>query len=142
MHARTALPCDAQSVRAARRFLSAELAAWGIAADVVDTAELLVSELVTNAVLHARSDVDLSVDAAGEGIRVGVTDGNPRGLTRRRHRLDAATGRGLMLVEQLAASWGVEPRTPGKVVWFEVHPGAAEPEPDLSFFLSLEDGAA
>lgn len=141
MQARTALPSSAQSVRAARRFLREALAAAGFDGDdgdVGDVAELLVSELVSNAVLHARSEIEIAVTVLGNTVRVDVQDGSPRGVVRRRHRLDSATGRGLMLVDRMAASWGVQPREQGKVVWFEVVAGAPEPEPDLDFYLSVD----
>lgn len=138
MQARTALPCDAQSVRAARRFVRDALAEAGLDGDVTDTAQLLVSELVSNAILHARSDIELAVTVDDGTVHVDVADANPRGILRRRHRLDSATGRGMMLVDRLAASWGVQPRAPGKVVWFEVVAGRPEPAPDLDYYLSLD----
>lgn len=138
MPVRTALPCDAQSVRAARRFVTTQLAEWGIDPGCRDNAELLVSELVSNAILHARTALDLDVRRAGDGVRVSVTDRSPRGLVRKRHTLGSATGRGLILVEQLSAAWGVDVNGNGKTVWFEVRPGMVEPEPDVATFLTFE----
>lgn len=138
MSARTALPCDARSVAVARHFVTAQLDSWGIESDCSYGAELMVSELVSNAVLHARTDVEILVDRVADGVRIGVIDRSRRALLRKRHSLGSATGRGLMLVDQLSSSWGVQNRRRGKLVWFEVHPGMAEPEPDLDALLSLE----
>jgi anti-sigma regulatory factor (Ser/Thr protein kinase) len=86
---------------------------------LVDRAVLLASELVTNAVIHARTELRLRVELRGELLHLAVHDGSPRLL-----RLvpipdpEAEGGRGLWLVEQLARAWGVN-RHPdgGKVVW-------------------------
>lgn len=91
----------------------------------VDTVVLLVSEVVTNAVLHARSAIRLAIEDRDGVVRVEVHDGSPMPPRMHRFRLASATGRGLRLLEQLSLSWGVEPVTgSGKVVWFEV--GAAD----------------
>lgn len=142
VQARTALPCDPQSVRAARHFVSDALRDWGQTEQLVDTAELLVSELVSNALLHAHSSVEVVLRYAEDTTRVEVSDTSGRDVVRRRHSLSATTGRGLMLVDQLAAAWGVTRRRGGKIVWFEVRPGMAEPEPDLDAFLAFADGVA
>jgi anti-sigma regulatory factor (Ser/Thr protein kinase) len=86
---------------------------------LVDRAVLLAAELVTNAVVHARTELQLRVELRGELLHLAVRDGSPRLL-----RLvtipdpEAEGGRGLWLVEQLARAWGVN-RHPdgGKVVW-------------------------
>ena len=111
------LPPSTDSVPVARRFVRAELAQSSLD---VDTAVLLVSELVTNAVLHGRSPFTLTLEHRDEVVRVEVVDGSP--LPPRVHSFSAlsATGRGLRLVERLAVAWGVDPRDGGKSVWFEV----------------------
>jgi anti-sigma regulatory factor (Ser/Thr protein kinase) len=113
------LPPTTASVPVARRFVRARLEDG--AADV-DTATLLVSEVVTNAVLHARSAVTLTVDVADDVVRITVRDGSP--VQPRVHPLapTSATGRGMFLVDRLAKRWGVDadPVAGGKVVWFEV----------------------
>ena len=138
MHAAVTLPCQPRSVAEARRFVSRSLAASGSPPGVVETAELLASELVTNAVLHARTPFHVSVAVADGVARVGVTDRSTRLLARRRHSVESATGRGLVLVEQLAASWGIDARPDDKTVWFEVRPGVGDVEPDLDAFLARE----
>lgn len=120
------LPASRESPRAARRFIEGILEAWGCA-EVVDTVTLLVSELVGNAVLHAGSEVELSVRLVGDRLRVDVIDRSTAVPHRRDAGSDDQTGRGSDLVEILATSWGITGRPDGKSVWFEVElPKAAE----------------
>lgn len=121
-----ALRPEPSSVRQARRYVSETLTAIGFD-DAGPTAELLVSELVTNAILHARSPLNVSVETRGELVRVAVADDSPRSPQRRRHSLDSGTGRGLLLVERMAERWGVDVGSAGKVVWFELSREPAEP---------------
>jgi anti-sigma regulatory factor (Ser/Thr protein kinase) len=86
----------------------------------VEMATLLVSELVTNAVLHAGTAIELCVELRGGILRVEVRDGTTLAPSRRRYDLTAGTGRGMMLVEELAAAWGSELVDDGKLVWFEL----------------------
>jgi anti-sigma regulatory factor (Ser/Thr protein kinase) len=76
--------------------------------------------LVTNSVLHADSEVELAVNMEGDRLRVEVRDENPQAPIRKDYSLSAATGRGLVLVEELSADWGSERANDGKVVWFEL----------------------
>jgi anti-sigma regulatory factor (Ser/Thr protein kinase) len=117
------LPPTTDSVPVARRFVQARLVDSAADGSVdLDTATLLVSEVVTNAILHARTTVTLTVEVADELVRITVRDGSP--LRPRLHSSapTSATGRGLRLVDSLAKRWGVEadPVTGGKIVWFEV----------------------
>lgn len=144
VRAEAALPCDPASVRDARRFVQERLTGWGLAG-AAETAVLLVSELVTNALLHARTPVKVVLDGDGDGVRVAVVDASPARPARRRHSLQSGTGRGLLLVDQLAATWGVARRPPGKEVWFALAvdaDGAEVGEPDLDGFLALDAGLA
>ena len=113
------LPADASSVAAARRHVQATLCAWGLGA-LVDTAALLVSELVTNALLHAGSELEVRVARDPEHVQVIVLDRSSRRPVRRRHGLGAGTGRGLGLVDVLADGWGTADGVDGwaKGVWF------------------------
>ncbi len=113
------LPSDAPSARQARRFVDETLRRWECD-DLLDTVELLVSELVTNAVLHARSDVDISVQLLPDRVRIEVADQSPEGIRRRALTADGSSGRGISMVESLALAWGVSPHRSGKAVWFEV----------------------
>src|SRR5690348_1552560 len=119
MDLRTVLPCDASSVGIARRLVRGEL---GPLADpeLMDAASLLVSELVTNAIVHARTDVGFHAAVGGGVFRAEVTDGNPTVPTPRRPSGLAGTGRGLQLIEQLATRWGVTTSGSGKTIWFEL----------------------
>lgn len=139
MHAETSLACDPSSVRTGRQFVSVQLSHWGYDGATF-TACLLVSELITNAVLHARTDVRLVLDEDSDVVRIAVHDSSARPVRRRRHSVQSGTGRGLRLVEQMSRAWGVDASPPGKVVWFDLgREGEPEPEPDLDAFLSVED---
>jgi anti-sigma regulatory factor (Ser/Thr protein kinase) len=87
---------------------------------LADDAALLVSELVTNAVIHARSDVVLRLWRTDSGIRVEIAERDSQPVTARPVNPEALGGRGLYLVETLARDWGVRPAEPGKTVWFEL----------------------
>lgn len=126
MELQRALPANPASAATARRLTEDALRAWR-QGDLVEVVTLLVSELVTNAVLHAGSAIDLRVRSNGGRVRVEVGDGSAVLPARRRYGEEATTGRGLGLVAMLASSWGAEPRPQGKVVWFQV--GGSEPEP-------------
>jgi anti-sigma regulatory factor (Ser/Thr protein kinase) len=103
------------------------LSAWSCE-HIADDAALLVSELVTNVVVHARSDVAVRLWRTDSGIRVEIADRDPEAVVSRPFNPEALGGRGLHLVEALAREWGVRPAPPGKTVWFElgieVSPGA------------------
>ena len=107
------------SPRDARRFVSQVLREWG-RADLEAPAALLVSELVTNVVLHAGTSARLVLRRVGGGVRAEVHDGDPSLPMMKSYGTEATTGRGLTLVEMLAASWGSERQDSGKVVWFEL----------------------
>lgn len=85
----------------------------------VEVADLLVSEVVANAVLHARSAAVLSLHAQGPMLRVEVADAVRGGLCRR-DVADENGGFGLRIVDALAERWGVDECDGGKVVWFEL----------------------
>src|SRR3954470_16853174 len=88
--------------------------------DLVEPAVLLVSELVTNALLHAGTDIDLVAEVDGGGLRVEVGDGSPHLPSRRRYAATAGTGRGLMMLESMVDDWGVTRHRRGKTVWFRL----------------------
>ena len=113
------LPPTTASVPVARRFVRSRLVDG--AADV-DTAALLVSEVVTNAILHARTTVTLTVDVDDDVVRITVRDGSPARPQLHAFAPTSTTGRGLRLLDRLARRWGVDadPVTGGKIVWFEV----------------------
>lgn len=121
--ASTVLPPDPTSARVCRRFLTTTLSDWG-ADSCADDAVLLVSELVTNAVLHAGTEIEVQINLDRDLLRVEVRDGNPLLPSVRRYSTLSGTGRGLALVANTAADWDAE-RLPGggKRIWFELAAG-------------------
>lgn len=113
------LPALPQTVRGARDFATEVLADLA-SDDAVDDVTLALSEVVTNAVLHAGTTIKVSVAVGREVVRVEVADGSPRVPSARDYASTAGTGRGLRLVAALTARWGVDVRSGGKSVWFEV----------------------
>jgi anti-sigma regulatory factor (Ser/Thr protein kinase) len=121
------LPPEAASAARARALVRHTLAAAGVdptgADGWAEAAELAVSEVVTNALVHGGTPMGLRVRAGAAGLRVEVTDGNPHHPTVREYATLAGTGRGLTLLEESVDRWGVE-QVPGdgKTVWFEILP--------------------
>ncbi|MGY5123267.1 SpoIIE family protein phosphatase [Streptomyces nigrescens] len=104
--------------------------------DQVDSAVLMVSEMVTNVLLHTDGDALLVAEITGERgarrIRVDVADSSDELPHRRCPGELASSGRGLMLLELLAGAWGVDPRGDGKSTWFELYEEAGEAAGPLS----------
>jgi anti-anti-sigma factor len=101
-----------------------DVAARAAAEGLVERAELLASELVTNALVHARTDVRLRLSLRNRRLHLGVHDGGRRLLRLVGSSPDAEAGRGLLLVERLSRAWGVyRPPEGGKVVWCVLGPG-------------------
>jgi PAS domain S-box-containing protein len=121
------LPPAPDSARHARRFVADVLSAAGVDSERRDTAVLLTSELVTNGIVHALTDLQVTVEATSTWVRVEVVDGNPNLPQRRDYDAEAMTGRGLEMLELLADELGVQPLADeGKRVWFRL--GAAAPD--------------
>jgi anti-sigma regulatory factor (Ser/Thr protein kinase) len=116
---------DLRAVPEARRAVRELLRHWGKPGRS-EIAELLTSELVTNALVHTDDDAVLTATVEAHALRVEVRD-----FVARRPRLrvphadDGTHGRGLVLVQSLADAWGVKAHEVGKVVWFELAAGAA-----------------
>lgn len=116
---------DLHAVPEIRRELRELLGQWG-RCDSTDVAQLLASELVTNALVHTEQGAVVTAVVASSTLRVEVRDfitglpapGPPGHL--RQDSLDT-NGRGLFLVQSLADSWGIRTQGMGKVVWFELH---------------------
>lgn len=89
-------------------------------ADLLDAAELVVSELVTNALLHTASAIDVSARVDADGLLLEVFDESASLPAERGHDVLAGTGRGLALVHELTAGWGARRTSSGKVVWARV----------------------
>ncbi|MFD9378229.1 ATP-binding protein [Streptomyces sp. NPDC059999] len=113
---------DLKAVGEIRRALR-ELMRHRCRSDTADVAELLITELVTNALVHTEQGAEVSASLAATRLRVEVRD-----YASRRPRPyvpsadDGTHGRGLVLVQELADEWGVDTlaRGAGKVVWFEL----------------------
>jgi DNA-binding response OmpR family regulator len=122
---------DLGDVAVARRFVADHCRVWGCE-DIVHDAELVVTELVTNALVHAQTRCEVRVRRRDRFLRIEVMDegdGTPDLLAAGEH---AEHGRGLVLVSAVGSAWGVEARPPaGKMVWVELFtasdpPGAEE----------------
>nr|BFD89688.1 hypothetical protein KitaXyl93_10480 [Kitasatospora sp. Xyl93] len=118
---------DRAMVAHSRRFTRETLAAWGLGA-LADWAELLTSELITNALVHAGSPTQLRL-YCDRVLTVEVADREPEVPRIRRARGEDEGGRGIHLVNELAHRWGSRRTQDGKVVWFELElpPGASPP---------------
>ena len=116
------MPPTSASVFLARRSTRQLLTAWEVAPDVVGAAELVVSELVTNAARQSEDPVDVVLACEGPVLRIEVTDTSHRMpvLPVEDVDADATSGRGLLLVDALADRWGVQSEGLGKRVWAEI----------------------
>lgn len=121
--AKARLDAQPQSAASARRFVDETLHRWHCD-ELFDVVGLLTSELVTNAILHAHSEIELSVSMMPDAIRIDVLDHSAEMPSPRTAAEEDTSGRGLGLVEALATAWGVDERPGGKSVWFEL------PRPD------------
>jgi anti-sigma regulatory factor (Ser/Thr protein kinase) len=109
-----------EAVRHARRFTSRTMRAWGVAAHA-DAVLLIVSELVTNALVHTEGPVRLDLTLVGNRMRIAVADTSPRSPVKPTSiGWEATGGRGLLLVEAMSAAWGTVPVSGGKQVWSEL----------------------
>lgn len=102
--------------RQARDFLAAACSDWR-AEQFVEVGSLVVSELVSNAVLHAGTDLDLTLEYSGARLLMRVHDGSPVLPEPAGVRPIGAGGHGLEIIARIAESWGVEPDPGGKSVW-------------------------
>jgi DNA-binding NarL/FixJ family response regulator len=116
---RMRFPAELQSARTARKFVGAVLDDWSCSG-LVDSIQLLVSELVTNAVVHAKSEVEVALHLRNDRVRVEVVDAATEYVHRRDAGEDEQSGRGMALTEALASAWGIDTLVAGKSVWFEV----------------------
>ena len=109
------------AVPSARLHARLVLREWGLSADMAEAAELVVSELVTNALEHGSAGIPATVriwlSSDGGGVAVRVWDASPRPPVRMDAGAEADSGRGLMIVTALSTDWGFSAADPGKVVW-------------------------
>jgi DNA-binding NarL/FixJ family response regulator len=117
--ARSRLAAEVQSAGSARRFVETTLEEWDCA-DSLEIVKLLVSELVTNAVLHAGSDAEVVVQLTPSVLHIEVMDDSPVMPVLREAGSSETSGRGLALVANYASAWGTRRLAHGKSVWFDV----------------------
>ncbi|MFJ7042087.1 SpoIIE family protein phosphatase [Streptomyces sp. NPDC101112] len=120
----TVAQAEPERIAGARQQVRELLHDWSCP-DQVDSAVLLVSEMLTNVLVHTDADALLVVEMTGEGgkrrMRIEVTDASDDLPHKRRPGELASSGRGLVLMDVLADAWGVDPRGDGKSIWFELH---------------------
>lgn len=129
MKEQISLAANNVSPRQARQWVSTRC---GVNPDTIFTVELLVSELVSNAVVHAHSATILTLDRGPRALHVEVEDhGMDMVQSPRRGGPvpQGASGRGLKIVSALASSWGIRPTEQGKSVWFEIPVGTEGASP-------------
>lgn len=141
---RLALADTPNAVALARLHTADVLSGWGVCADVVETAQLLVSELATNAVRHSEKGeapvppfssqsgvqpFELLLEIVSGAVRLSVWDRDPRPPVLKEVGVDATGGRGIFIVAAMSRAWGYYPArsAPGKVVWAEVALAATWP---------------
>ena len=108
------------SVVAARAFVRSRLKRCQELEVAVEDALLVATELVTNAVLHARTWIRLRLRVDKSTVRIEVHDANPRLPAEPPPEPEATSGRGLAIVAAVATGWGAEHQGDGKVVWAEI----------------------
>jgi len=104
------------SVPSGRRFVRATLSQWGLDR-MKDRVELVASELITNALLHAASPAQLRIEKLPDRVRLELGDESeslPQ-LTKPNH--DATSGRGVFLIDTVTSCWGITPTDTGKTIW-------------------------
>ncbi|HTX63353.1 MAG TPA: ATP-binding protein [Acidimicrobiales bacterium] len=121
-------PADPASIAAAREYVGSQLDRWGLTAES-GVVSLVVSELATNAVRHARSGFGLDLSRADGAVRVAVGDESAVPPVIRERKPHAESGLGLRIVATLASDWGFDLREGGKQVWAHVAASVARPGP-------------
>ncbi|MFB7620159.1 ATP-binding protein [Kitasatospora sp. NPDC056181] len=124
------VPPDGAAVPAARRLVLEIVRAWGVplSGEALEELELCASEVIANAVGHAKARCAVTVRRVDGRLRVEVADPHPT-LERREADPESTGGRGLLLVEALAHAWGWHPAGAGKVVWFDFRESCEAPCP-------------
>jgi len=111
------LPADVDSVRVGRRFAAGALAEWSIRESVAADAIVIVSELLTNAVLHGAPPIALRLELTEGTLSIEVDDGDRTMPKPRRPEPNDPGGRGLLIVAALSRRWASCERRDGKTVW-------------------------
>lgn len=128
--ARWEVTAEPECVARARKNATAQLEAWGLDEEIFAT-ELIVSELITNAIRHAEPPIELRLIRESGNLICEVSDASNTAPHMRRARIFDEGGRGLLLVAQLSRRWGTRQSTYGKTIWSEqsLPGGLAGPEP-------------
>lgn len=105
------------AVAVCRAFARIQLHDWALSPERVDETVLVLSELMTNALRHARTPVVVTLFCDGRAVTLTLTDGDADPPAGRAAATSDEDGRGLRIVEQLCESWGVAPAPVGKTVW-------------------------
>jgi anti-sigma regulatory factor (Ser/Thr protein kinase) len=114
------LAADPRSVRDARQLIRSVCLDAAVAEDLCDTATLLASETVTNAIIHGAGEIRMTVHLDADLVRVEVADASNDRPVVRALATHSTSGRGMSIVARAASDWGVIDLDAGKVVWFEV----------------------
>jgi anti-sigma regulatory factor (Ser/Thr protein kinase) len=114
------LPASPAAARTARAFVQEFCRRHELPVDTEDDAVLITSEVVGNAWLHARSGTHLQLGYQQGVLRIEISDGSTRQPVRRESAALDRNGRGLLIMDVLAQSWGVDELPSGKTVWFEL----------------------
>lgn len=127
----TVAQAEPERIAGARRQVRELLHDWADE-EQLDSVVLMVSEMVTNVLVHTDGDALLVAEAVGElgerRLRVEVADSSDE-LPHKRHPGEmASSGRGVLLMEMLADAWGVDPRGEGKSIWFELYEQSKQPD--------------
>ena len=136
------LPAETAAVASARRFTESCLVQWKLS-HLTETMNLLVTELVTNAVVHGGTGADLKLLFDSERLRVEVRDGSTAKPRVKNYSTTATTGRGMQIVDALADRWGTTEEAPGKVVWleFEVKEATGSASSDGAIYTPTPDAS-
>lgn len=122
-------PPDPAVLPSCRAFAADRLRSLDLS-EVQDDVQLLLTELITNVIIHARTEFEIFLEPSGTGVRVEVRDDNPIMPVAGSLSAAALSGRGLTLVQSMSTRWGAHHNPAGgKTVWFEVVPGAVESPP-------------
>ncbi|WP_237108013.1 ATP-binding protein [Nonomuraea sp. MG754425] len=130
------LPAAPETASVARRLIREALATWDLSG-LADDLTMVVSEVVTNAVVHAKSAMTLSLYRQGRSVRGEVADHSPVWPTPPPAGPNEEHGRGLAIVAAYSERWGVDPAPFGKIVWFvcSVRRSATRPPCQLSVMI-------
>ena len=123
----TQLPSSMNSPQLARAFLRSTLETWKLDG-FGDVTELLATELVANVVTHVGTPMTLRIQRGPSTMRVELEDPSTAVPVVRHPDPADEHGRGVLLIDELADAWGVEPRADGKTVWFEIDVSTATAE--------------